>query len=98
MPKQKNVWLALDFGGDLRSGPDTELTTKSWKKVPYNPGDFACPQGYAKRELFQIAMSAGQKEHLSEIIKTIGFVGEDGAFEGNSATRAAGAARLLSKR
>ena len=66
------------MGNDLRCGLIEELSTKSWKKIPYKADVFALPVKFKRTmSLPQVTFSADMKEQFDEIFRDgTGFRGE----------------------
>jgi len=70
--------IGTGMGNDLRSGLIEELTTKSWKRIPYDASVFALPVNFKRTmSLPQVTFSADMKNQFDEIFRDgTGFRGE----------------------
>lgn len=78
LPKFRMATIGTGMGNDLRSGLIEELTTKSWKRIPYDASVFALPVNFKRTmSLPQVTFSADMKNQFDEIFRDgTGFRGE----------------------
>jgi hypothetical protein len=78
LPKFQMASINTGMGNDLRCGLIEELSTKSWKKIPYKADIFALPVKFKRTmSLPQVTFSADMKEQFDEIFRDgTGFRGE----------------------
>ncbi|MBX9723150.1 MAG: hypothetical protein K2X81_17235 [Candidatus Obscuribacterales bacterium] len=70
LPKFKMARIGLDIGNDLRNGQITELSTQSWKKIPYTADIFALPLSYKlTMSLPQVTFSNAMKNQFDEMFR-----------------------------
>jgi hypothetical protein len=78
LPKFKMASINTGMGNDLRSGVIEDLSTKSWKKIPYDASVFTLPVRFKRTmSLPQVTFSADMKNQFDEIFRDgTGFRGE----------------------
>lgn len=70
LPKFRMERIGLDIGSDLRNGQITELTTQTWKKIPYTADIFALPVSYKRTmSLPQVTYSTAMKDQFDEMFR-----------------------------
>lgn len=74
-PRRKgDSWSFQEIATDLRQGVVVDLSTVSWKAVPYNPADYQFPSGLAKvTSPQQVAYTSGQKEMFTDFLDGVGL-------------------------
>lgn len=78
LPKFQMASINTGMGNDLRSGLIEDLSTNSWKKIPYKADIFAHPVSFKRTmSLPQVTFSADMKDQFDEMFRDgTGFRGE----------------------
>lgn len=77
-------WSFDEIAADVRQGTVVDLTTNSWRKVPYKASDFQYPRGFKRvTSAGQAAYSRGQKEMFNDFLDGVGLSTEQKGTKGS---------------